>query len=588
MKNKLLPYILLAAVVLCSCSKNSDAKVSESVAVSEAQENETEAANEAVKETESLSDIKADTEILDDPDTDDAQDSDRQALIHLVQTDISKGKQAGSDYEGSASVDYPVFHLTEADAIKYPELEKALNTLNKKYEDEYAKHLNASHELAEAAVADGSDMQIRFFDSLSAQIRRADSRIVSIFENYSSYSGGVHGYYAFYGDNIDPETGNEITLNDVVSDADSLREMVKEKLYSNYPEVHFDNLDTALADICSTGDMAIPWTMDYSGVTLYFNPYHLASYADGMQVITVPFNENPDIFNQKYLEIPESFVQQLDITIPLTLDINGDGINEALFITEEKGDAIGDGYNVGYAEWIIDCGDKSVRIADGCYYGDFYLVYANGQYYVYVFEVSDNDYSICTVVDLNKMECRKDKNFNASLAGLDSGYEYNEDGYTSTRSHFTFTDPGAVELSSRIEVLGSNGGRKVYHTGSDGWPVSDDRWFNVSSSIVLTAKQDVSCAEVDENGTEKSDALLKEGMQYVLIRTDNKSWADIQEVYSGEYSKESDSPFAYIDGPSGLKSDRPIYRIPYDDDTWPHTIYDSEENEVFDGIMYAG
>ena len=45
MKNKLLPYILLVVMLLCSCGKNGDAKGSESLAVSEAQENETESAN---------------------------------------------------------------------------------------------------------------------------------------------------------------------------------------------------------------------------------------------------------------------------------------------------------------------------------------------------------------------------------------------------------------------------------------------------------------------------------------------------------------------------------------------------------------
>jgi len=588
MKLKLFILILtLSLLGLCSCSKATE------MTDTQATEEET-----AAVETENVlteSETQETETTLPEAEVPPAPSDAEVSILHLYATVINTGVTAGDpeSYKGRSYVTYPAFTLTQEDALRYPGLKSALDDLNSRCEKEYTDYLLSASDIAAEAAADDTDMQIEFFDCLTPEIRRADSHILSILENYDTYTGGAHGYYAFYGDNFDPATGKELFLQDVITDMDSFRETVKEKLYAQYPNVGFDDLDTALADMDTADHSVMPWSMDYSGITLYFNPYHLASYADGMQVITVPFNESPGLFAKEYLDVPKAYVQQLNSLTPAVLDVNGDDMNEAVFVTGEAAEETADeayeeGYSGGYRNLTVCCGGEEVTISDQCFSATSYLVRANDQYYVYIFEISDNDYSLCTVVDLKTMKNDPSRTFNAFLTGLGSDYDYDDTGYRSVISKYMFTDPACIPLSSRIEVLGSSSGAKLYKTDSDGWPVTSEKSFNVSSAAVLTAKQDISCVEVDENGSEISDAVLSSGRYYVLVRTDNKSWADLQEVKDGEYTKQSEYPYIYIDDVNGIRDDRPIYRLPYNGDTWPKTINGIDEEKLFDGILYAG
>ena len=67
------------------------------------------------------------------------------------------------------------------------------------------------------------------------------------------------------------------------------------------------------------------WTLNYQGLTFYFSPYEIASYAAGLLTVTIWFDEAPELFREEYIEAPE---QGYSVAMPLASAVEFD-LNEA-------------------------------------------------------------------------------------------------------------------------------------------------------------------------------------------------------------------------------------------------------------------
>ena len=132
-------------------------------------------------------------------------------------------------------------------------------------------------------------------------VRRADSLVVSFQENSSDYMGGVHGMYGISGRSFNAYTGRELKLFDIFTDMNALSEAIKKQLMFDYPNSSF--AQGGGASMRETVDQMVRdnhlmWTMDPRGVTFYFGPYLIGSYAEGIFTTTLFFSEYPDIFKK--------------------------------------------------------------------------------------------------------------------------------------------------------------------------------------------------------------------------------------------------------------------------------------------------
>ena len=82
--------------------------------------------------------------------------------------------------------------------------------------------------------ADGGTFYGPFERTRDIFVRRADSRVVSLLELGSSYTGGVHGSYGSGGTNFDARTGKQLALSDVTTYHN----------YSGEPDVQQHAIDT--------------------------------------------------------------------------------------------------------------------------------------------------------------------------------------------------------------------------------------------------------------------------------------------------------------------------------------------------------
>ena len=58
----------------------------------------------------------------------------------------------------------------------------------------------------------------------SYNVMRADSQVISLRSYNNDYTGGIHGDYAYYGTTFDTVTGEELKIQDIVTDMPSFRQ----------------------------------------------------------------------------------------------------------------------------------------------------------------------------------------------------------------------------------------------------------------------------------------------------------------------------------------------------------------------------
>ena len=163
-------------------------------------------------------------------------------------------------------------------------------------------------------LADGSPFYGPFERTRDIFVRRADSQAVSLLEAGSSYTGGVHGSYGAGGMNFDAQTGEKLELSDVCPDTEGLIAAIISHLGFDYPNATFMMTGGKLMpDMVRqmVSDGSVPWTMDARGVSFYFNPYLLGSYAEGIFTTTILFSQHPGLFAEEYRSGPAAYAMEL-------------------------------------------------------------------------------------------------------------------------------------------------------------------------------------------------------------------------------------------------------------------------------------
>ena len=167
-----------------------------------------------------------------------------------------------------------------------------------------------------------------FENNSDVYVRRADSLVVSLLEFRSSYMGGAHGIYGVTGKNFNTYTGQEMQLTDVFTSQTAMTGAIKQQLMFDYPKASFQGSNGAsMRDMVDqlARDGHLLWTMDPRGVTFYFNPYILGSYAEGIFTTTLLYSERPDIFrHDEYTGAiawrgPKAYCMEIPAYLPVRL-----------------------------------------------------------------------------------------------------------------------------------------------------------------------------------------------------------------------------------------------------------------------------
>ena len=451
-------------------------------------------------------------------------------------------------------------YCTEETAKAYPKLAAALekmadNTL--KYAN---KFLSEQDKEAHAFSKDGRAGRYMYTDY--SVVKRADEKAVSIESEGYNFSGGAHGMYWYVARNIDPATGEEIALSDVVKDQNKLNELLLKELDLRYPEMAI----TEREDLFGAYDMnvtatdltkaAYTFTLDPDGICFYFSTYDLGSYADGVQMVKLLYSASPDLFVKDY-SVSGGYVSGL--VKKGLYDLGGDGTADELYFY-----GIEEELNQYYKGVCVEKNGKEMMHDLYSYNMDTFVVHTDdNRDYLYVITHMDNDGSNLLIFDLGgeTPSLVEDTGYGLRSSGLEEKKVY---GYE------LITDIRDFTLTLRCDLLATFTATFQTSVGADGKPVlPKDGYYAVPEYVnTLESAKAFRADIVDESGQGVSKEVeIPAGETFKLIRTDGNAIVD---------ARLSDGRLARLELERG-------------DETYLATVNGQlPEDEAFKTLYYAG
>lgn len=373
------------------------------------------------------------------------------------------------------------------------------------------------------------------------EFMRADGQILSFWNKEGSYLGGAHDNYYMSGENFDPETGEQLTLTDVVTDYKAVYDYVKADLENNYDQGMFfegykDTLEGMFFGSDDDGMMPLEWTMDGEGLTMFFNPYVLTPWAGGGVTVKIPFEGNEDLFVDVYGRTPRQPARR--VYKGENFSVTWNGTERTLRFTADYNEGT---YDTTVRITLVEENDETWR--ENTYYGSFcdaWLMEApDGHPYLYAEFLSENDWRSLEVFDL-----ADEKKFMPSVSGLgDSFY-----------GHFV-ADSEDFALYTRLDTLGTYMVYRRYSVGEDGMPKPKETAYRLTSAAKEDGFKLVSKRELPvtilEDGAESKETLPA-GTSFILKATDGETFVEA-ELSDGrrcriELEMREEWPHYYIDG----------------------------------------
>lgn len=409
----------------------------------------------------------------------------------------------------------------------YEALKAALETFNeentKKEAEDYEQFLAQAREDKEMRrEISGSE----YFEGYSSDTFlypwRADSAVVSLVKESSSYLGGAHPNHYGKGVTFDTESGKRLSITDVVTDMDRLKTMVTEYLEKEvgdglFPE-YKETLDAMFAN--PEGNEPLEWVLDTEGLTVLFNPYAVAPYAAGTIAVPVSYAEHKDMFCEKYSYQSSGFARRLNAWDSIETDLNGDKKKETLTMTVQDNPE----KYTSLLELTREGADGKTTFSEE-YYGDFKGAYLlkteDGRSYLYAEYVSENDWRRLEVFDLADK-----KGTGETITHVGTSDDSLYDGFIQTPDHFL--------LYNRVDALGTYQAYLPYHVGRDGMPKADGDVYtrvpyeeekNWDDTYKFTVKLPLKVTVYRQNG-ETAEETLPEGTEISPVRTDKKTFVE--------------------------------------------------------------
>ena len=346
-------------------------------------------------------------------------------------------EEYGDGYSYSTYTD-----LYETDPEEYPLLAKALNELNEQNMDTYEQWLPLLKDRIDREYSKSSSEDApwpSFTEEGIFSLCRADEAVLSFvkYQNFSGIDGEEDPESYAQGINLDPKTGRSVDLYEVITSKDEFLKDFEEELsetdfyVEDWKEVVEKQVNSALMDsvIYSGAESGLSFTVDYNGLTLYFNGDD-TGYDDGPCTLHLSFAEYPKLFQEKYLTVPVNYCSELmtgDFEYVYWYEFDGDGEAEPVSLIREKKEMIRSEKQTGSArtesssylsaqfaeqigtddwdywyQYSMRWGDSVFELSEvgEFYYASAFLMHDRGNDYLYICATTENDYETVHVYEI--------------------------------------------------------------------------------------------------------------------------------------------------------------------------------------------
>lgn len=429
---------------------------------------------------------------------------------------------------------------------EYSLLAKELDKINQENREFFETN---AVDMIDSAYSEYNSYGYRFlphYDDLFYRVVRADEVMVSVLETRSGYWGGMHPNSGHGCLNLDSATGRALTLDDISCDRAALEALIYDALVEKYGnDGVFFNLEENLQSYID--EDALVWTLSYQGITFYFSPYQLASYAAGLITADITFSEHSELFNDKYLQAPECYAMPLKGAVSFDIDPSDGKIDEIVSYTNT------DEYDM--QQWTININGEIYEDDVYAYSAEAYFIHFEDENknYVYVEYAQDSGYTVIGVYEISGNT--------ATNVGYvkGSGMVAKYDGEKVMGK--IFNDPNNLTLGTRSDMLSTTTVYRDYYVDPDtGMPIAKKNYYIMDVGHSLTSLVDL---EVEILGEDEPE-IIKAGEEFEFYRTDNETYVDMK------------------------LSDGRICRLKVDCSRWPYKVNGIDSEECFDGMMYAG
>lgn len=245
-------------------------------------------------------------------------------------------------------------------AWEWAELYRSLDNWNSEAEARSVKLAEDCYQVAEYLAEEGlfndhEDPPLKA--EIMAYVQRADTNAFCFMEHeWIDPVVGPKNYEVKTGFNFDTKDGHALALDEVVTDLNTLSELMIEDIEKNFPNMVSqmsapDFVDELLSRRSLVSSRDFSWVLGYEGVSFYFNGSVNFPFTRGAWKFYVGFSEHPEIFERKWMQVPDSYAYDilLDSYYAEDYQIESDLGIETILVTPEK--ALGeDGLPLNYID----------------------------------------------------------------------------------------------------------------------------------------------------------------------------------------------------------------------------------------------
>ncbi len=548
----------------------------------------------AAKDEGEVSDNAAKEETPEEPSKEETEGGEETVTEKRGGTPIMYAIDYEYDYDSDPETYFTYFYVKGnypwIAADGYDELKAALREQNTK---EWTR-IHESLENSRESISEYTEEDMEYIKSMmpwyqeqEVVVVRSDDLVFSYWLDEGTWEGGAHPNSYRAGYNFDSATGKLLELSDVVTDYDGFYELVINKLKDTQDTDYFyDEWEDTVHNMFY-GDYSLEWTVSDEGINLYFNSYSLMPYAGGPVRLFVGFDECEGKVDSAYSDKGSErflhYLSQEDYDFEnggyhCSWDSDGDGkddfslsVNDVPHYNEE--------YDyVDYTDLQIVLTKDGVESYENAelmsYIGSWVIEDENGDYYLYVEELSDNDWHALNIYDLN----------GAAIKSLD----YNESGAFYGLNCQT---PGNLYVTTRLDTFGSRSGVAICDVGRSGQLILKDGEYKI---IYIEPGEAVDNSSTDTNSWDYDYIEYNYRITAKMDIPNTIYYKDIDDRDSGvtQTLPEGTVLIPYLtDGKKYMifkvKDGEGYYRVDYDDEGF-HQVNGYNDSACFDNIMYAG
>lgn len=188
-----------------------------------------------------------------------------------------------------------------------PELDAWGDSLLKQIEQTFQSNSAELLKGAQEHYRDHKDTFYCYSNYLNMGVARHDQRVMSVLAINSMYSGGAHPLSEQSAYNMDLETKESLTLEDIIEPTagDEISELVLSGVKKSFAtlgkQALYDDYADTISSFTTYGSMTKNWYFDHTALVVFFNQYEIAPYAAGIIKVEIPYDQLHGILKEEYI-----------------------------------------------------------------------------------------------------------------------------------------------------------------------------------------------------------------------------------------------------------------------------------------------